>query len=49
MRSDLKELHQTETQMLAVANKFGFKDLASFNEHIKNDRKLYATSGAAVT
>ena len=41
----LKELHQTETQMLALANKSGFKDLASFNEHIKNDRKLYATSG----
>jgi uncharacterized protein (DUF885 family) len=41
----LKELHQTETEMLAVANKFGFKDLASFNQHIKNDRKLYATSG----
>jgi uncharacterized protein (DUF885 family) len=41
----LKELHQTETEMLALANKFGFKDLASFNKHIKNDRKLYATSG----
>lgn len=41
----LKELHQTETEMLAVAKKFGFNDLASFNEHIKNDRKLYATSG----
>jgi len=41
----LKELHQTETQMLALANKSGFKDLASFNQHIKNDRKLYATSG----
>ncbi|HWH60412.1 MAG TPA: DUF885 domain-containing protein [Terriglobales bacterium] len=41
----LKELHQTEAEMLAVAKKFGFNDLASFNEHIKNDRKLYATSG----
>ena len=41
----LKELHQTETEMLALANKFGFKDLVSFNEHIKNDRKLYGTSG----
>ena len=41
----LKELHQTEAEMLGVARKFGFNDLASFNEHIKNDRKLYATSG----
>ena len=41
----LKELHQTEAEMLAVAKKFGFSDLASFNEHIKGDRKLYATSG----
>jgi uncharacterized protein (DUF885 family) len=41
----LKELHQTEAEMLAVAKKFGFNDLASFNEHIKEDRKLYATSG----
>jgi uncharacterized protein (DUF885 family) len=41
----LKELHQTETEMLEVANKFGFKDLATFNQHIKNDRQLYATSG----
>ena len=41
----LKELHQTESEMLALANKLGFKDLASFNQHIKNDRKLYATSG----
>jgi uncharacterized protein (DUF885 family) len=41
----LKELHQTEAQMLAVAKKFGFNDLASFNQHIKNDRTLYAASG----
>jgi uncharacterized protein (DUF885 family) len=44
----LKELHHTETEMLAVANKFGFKDLVSFNEHIKNDRQLYASSGDQV-
>jgi uncharacterized protein (DUF885 family) len=41
----LKELHQTEAEMLAVAKKFGFNDLSSFNQHIKEDRKLYATSG----
>jgi uncharacterized protein (DUF885 family) len=44
----LKELKKTQAEMLAVAQKFGFKDLASFNEHIKNDRKLYATSGQQV-
>ncbi len=44
----LRELHKTEADMLAVANKFGFNDLASFNENIKNDRKLYATSGQQV-
>lgn len=41
----LKELQKTEAEMLTVARKFGFNDLASFNEHVKNDRKLYATSG----
>jgi uncharacterized protein (DUF885 family) len=41
----LKQLHQTETEMLTLASKLGYKDLASFNDHIKNDRKLYATSG----
>src|SRR5581483_8047365 len=44
----LRELHQTEAEMLAVAQKFGFHDLASFNEHIKNDRKLYGTSGEQI-
>jgi uncharacterized protein (DUF885 family) len=44
----LNELHETEAEMLAVAKQFGFTDLASFNEHIKNDRKLYATSGQQV-
>jgi uncharacterized protein (DUF885 family) len=41
----LKELRQTEAEMLALAHKFGFNDLASFNQHIKDDRKLYGTSG----
>jgi uncharacterized protein (DUF885 family) len=41
----LKELRQTEGEMLALAHKFGFNDLASFNQHIKEDRKLYGTSG----
>ncbi|MBV9180082.1 MAG: DUF885 domain-containing protein [Acidobacteria bacterium] len=42
----LKQLHETESEMLAVAHNFGFNQLTSFNEHIKNDRQLYATSGA---
>jgi len=41
----LRELRQTEAKMLSVAKKFGFDDLSSLNEHIKNDRRLYATSG----
>ncbi|HEY1463904.1 MAG TPA: DUF885 domain-containing protein [Terriglobales bacterium] len=41
----LKELAKTEADMLALAHKLGFKDLASLNEHIKNDRSLYGTSG----
>jgi uncharacterized protein (DUF885 family) len=44
----LKELHETEAEMLAVAHQFGFNDLATFNQHIKDDRKLYATSGQQV-
>ncbi len=44
----LKQLAETEAEMLALAHKLGFKDLASLNEHIKNDRKFYATSGQQV-
>lgn len=41
----LQQLKETEAEMLALAQKLGFKDLASFNQHIKNNRSLYATSG----
>jgi uncharacterized protein (DUF885 family) len=41
----LKQVAEIEAQMLALARRQGFSDLASFNEHIRNDRKLYATSG----
>ena len=44
----LKQLAETETEMLALAHKLGFSDLASLNDHIKNDRKFYATSGQQV-
>lgn len=41
----LERVSQIESEMLGIAHKLGFKDLASLNEHIKNDRHLYATSG----
>jgi uncharacterized protein (DUF885 family) len=41
----LKQVDEIEGQMLALAHKLGFKDLASLNDHIKNDRHFYATSG----
>ena len=44
----LKQLAETEAEMLALAHQLGFKDLASLNEHIKNDRSFYATSGQQV-
>lgn len=44
----LKQIAQTEAQMLVLAHKLGFNDLASLNEHIKKDRSLYATSGQQV-
>jgi uncharacterized protein (DUF885 family) len=44
----LKQVDETEKGMLALAQKLGFKDLASLNEHIKNDRSLYGTSGQEI-
>ena len=41
----LKQIAETEAQMIAVAHKLGFKDLATLNEHIKADRRFYAKSG----
>lgn len=41
----LKQVAEIEAQMLELARRQGFPDLASFNEHIRNDRKLYAASG----
>jgi len=41
----LKQVDEIEAEMLAVARKVGFKDLASFNNHIKKERRFYATSG----
>jgi len=44
----LKQIDEIEADMLAVAHKLGFKDLASLNDHIKNDRSFYASSGQQV-
>jgi len=41
----VKQVAEIEAQMLDLARRQGFSDLAGFNEHIRNDRKLYATSG----
>src|SRR5882724_2764819 len=41
----LDQIAKIEAEMLVLAKKLGFNDLASLNEHIKKDRQLYATSG----
>jgi len=41
----LKQVDEIEAEMLALAHKLGFKDLGSLNDHIKNERRFYATSG----
>jgi uncharacterized protein (DUF885 family) len=44
----LKQIDEIESEMLALAHKLGFKNLASLNDHIKNERRFYATSGQQV-
>lgn len=41
----LKSVAEIEQEMLKIAKAQGFNDLKSFNEHIKQDHALYATSG----
>jgi uncharacterized protein (DUF885 family) len=41
----LKQLSETEAEMLDLAHRLGFKDLAGLNAHIKNDHSMYGTSG----
>jgi uncharacterized protein (DUF885 family) len=41
----LKQVAEIEREMLAIARRQGYSNLNAFNEHIRNDRKLYATSG----
>ncbi|MEZ2346761.1 DUF885 family protein [Terriglobus sp. RCC_193] len=40
----LDEVKRDETEMLTIAKKFGFNDLKSFNDHLKNDPKQHPTS-----
>lgn len=44
----LKQLAETETEMVTLAHQLGFKDLPSLNDHIKKDRRFYAASGQQV-
>ncbi len=41
----VKSVAEIETQMLGIAKAQGFSDLKSFNDHIRADAKLRATSG----
>jgi len=41
----LQQVEETEAQMLSLAHKLGFNDLASLNAHIKSERQFYANSG----
>jgi uncharacterized protein (DUF885 family) len=44
----LDQVAEIEVEMLKVANSLGFKDLKSFNAHIRNDRALYGTSSQQI-
>jgi uncharacterized protein (DUF885 family) len=44
----LKQVDEIEAEMLVLAHKLGFKDLATLNDHVKNERKFYATSGQQI-
>ncbi|HYN15969.1 MAG TPA: DUF885 domain-containing protein [Terriglobales bacterium] len=44
-RLGLKQVEEIEAEMLKIARQQGFSDLKSFNQHIRTERKLYATSG----
>jgi uncharacterized protein (DUF885 family) len=44
----VKSVAEIETQMLGIAKAQGFSDLRSFNDHIRADAKLRATSGQQI-
>jgi len=41
----LKQADEIEAEMVGVAHKLGFKDVASINDHIKNERRFHASTG----
>jgi uncharacterized protein (DUF885 family) len=41
----LAEVARIEGEQAAIAKRLGFADLAAFRQHVRTDRKLYATSG----
>jgi uncharacterized protein (DUF885 family) len=44
----VKQVAEIEAEMLTLAKTLGYKDLKSFNEHIRTDRALYAKSGQQI-
>ncbi len=44
----LRQVAEIEAEMLKLANSLGYKDLKTFNEHIRTDRALYAKSGQQI-
>ena len=40
----LKQVEDLDAEMLAIAKSQGYADVKSFNDHIRNDPKLYGTS-----
>jgi len=44
-RIGLEQVEKIEAEMLKIARQQGYTDLKSFNQHIRADRQLYATSG----
>jgi uncharacterized protein (DUF885 family) len=42
------QVAEVAAQMLTIAKAQGYNDLASFNDHIKRDRRFYGTSGQQV-
>jgi uncharacterized protein (DUF885 family) len=44
----LQEIARVEKEMLAIAEKMGYKDLDSFHDAIKKNRSLYGTSGEQI-
>jgi uncharacterized protein (DUF885 family) len=44
----LKQVTEIDAEMLKLANSLGYKDLKSFNQHIREDRDLYGKSGRQI-